>query len=165
MDDSQRQRAIELVSAPPSKESLLQLVSWLDIECFGGPPVSLPHQILARAVITIGHQLIHKLGLATIKHTTEMAEIFAIEPTVENFNAYQHAATNSYPFGSGDGCYAVSETGFAGCEPGSGCSSGSGCLYLSGLENDFVMQCIADELIPWLENREDPVAQRWVAHG
>ncbi|MFN8445839.1 MAG: hypothetical protein U0175_33925 [Caldilineaceae bacterium] len=165
MDELQRQRAIELISASPSKESLLRLISWLDTECFGSPLVSLPRQILARAVIAIGYRLIDKLGLPTIKATTEAAEFFALEPTPESFDVYLRAATNSYPFGAGDGCYAIHEIGFAGCEPGSGCSSGSGCLYSSGLENDFVMQCIAGELIPWLENREDPVAQRWVAHG
>lgn len=165
MQDTQRQRAIELISAPPSKESLLQLISWLDTECFGAPLVSLPRQILARTVIAIGYRLIDKFGLATIKATTESAEIFALEPTLESFDAYLRAATHSYPFGSGDGCYAIHEIGFAGCEPGSGCSSGSGCLYSSGLEDVFVMQCIADELIPWLEDRADPVAKRWIAHG
>ena len=164
MQDSQRQRAIEVISAPPSKQSLLQLISWLDIECLVEPPVSLPHQILARAVVAIGYRLINKLGLPTIKATTEAAEIFALEPTIGNFNAYQSAATNSYPFGSGDGCYAIPETGYPECEPGSGCRSGSGSLGLSGLEESFVMQCVSSDLLPWLEGKPDPVVTRWNAH-
>lgn len=106
--------------------------------------------MLARAVVAVGYRLLEQHGLPTIAQTTEAAEQFAIEPTEAHLDHYQSAATQSFPFGSGDGCYALPETGYAGCEPGSGCRSGAGCLALSNLDARVVMEAIANDLLPWL---------------
>lgn len=160
MASSQKQRAIELLSANPSKESLLNLISWLDLECSKAPLISLPQQILARAVVALGHVLNEKLDYETITHTIQAAERFALEPTIDNFDIYQSAATNSYPFGPGDGCYSIAETGYSGCEPGSGCSSGSGCLYISEFDEIVVMEVLGKNLLPWLQSEDDPIVKR-----
>lgn len=103
--------------------------------------------------------LYDKLGYATIAQTIQGAEQFALAPTTGNFAAYQSAATNSYPFGPGNGCYALAATGYAGCELGSGCRSGSGCLYLVELGELVVMATIAKDLLPWLEGKDDPIGR------
>lgn len=157
MPSSQKQQAIELLSATPSKESLLALISWLDLACAEAPLTSLPQQILARAVIALGYVLYDKLGYATIAQTIQAAEQFALTPTLDNFAAYQSAATNSYPFGPGDGCYAIALTGYIGCEPGSGCRSGAGCLYIVELGEIAVMATIAKNLLPWLQSEDDSI--------
>lgn len=151
MVSSLKQKAVELLSANPSKEALLNLISWLDLECCQAPLTSLPQQILARVVVALGYVLNEKLGYETIAHTVRAAERFALEPTIANFESYQKAATNSYPFGPGDGCYAVPETGYNRCEPGSGCRSGSGCLYLSGMDESVVIEVIRKDLLKWLQ--------------
>jgi hypothetical protein len=155
MPDSQRQRAIELVAAPPSKAALLNLISWLDLACSHAPRTSFPQQILARAVVAFGYRLFEQHAFPTIARTIQAAEQFASEPTEAHFDLYQSAATQSYPFGPGDGCYALPETGYAGCVPGSGCSSGAGCLALSDVGEGVVMEAIANDLLPWLRNEQD----------
>jgi hypothetical protein len=40
--------------------------------------------------------------------------------------AFYRAATSSYPFGPGEGCFCVEALGANGCQPGSGCRSGAG---------------------------------------
>ncbi len=156
---SQKQQAIELLSATPSKEALLTLISWLDVACAEAPLTSLPRQILARAVVAVGYVLYEKFGYETIAQTIQAAEGFALAPTLDNFAAYQNAATNSYPFGPGDGCYAIAATGYAGCEPGSGCRSGAGCLYLVELGEIVVMETVAKDLLPWLQREDDPIGK------
>lgn len=157
MASSQKQQAIELLSATPSKEALLALISWLDLACAAAPLTSLPRQILARAFVAVGYVLYEKFGYETIAQTIQAAEGFALAPTLDNFVVYQNAATNSYPFGPGDGCYAIAATGYAGCEVGSGCRSGSGCLSIVELGEIVVMETIAKELLPWLHGKDDPI--------
>ncbi|MCE7987549.1 MAG: hypothetical protein DYG89_40820 [Caldilinea sp. CFX5] len=130
---------------------MLALISWLDLEYTNGSRVSFAQQLLARAVVAVGYRLYEKDNARTIALTIAAAERFALAPTAENFASYQAAATNSYPFGAGDGCYAIAETGYPGCEVGSGCRSGSGCLYLSGMDEIFVIEAIRKELLPWLQ--------------
>ena len=151
MTSSPKQRAIEFLSITPSKEALLTLISWLDLEYTNDSLVSFPQQLLARAVVAVGYHLYAKDNARTIALTIEAAERFALAPTAENFASYQTAATNSYPFGAGDGCYAIAETGYPGCAVGSGCRSGSGCLYLAGLDEIIVLAAIREELLPWLQ--------------
>ncbi len=156
MLSSQRQRAIEFLSATPSKEALLNLISWLDLECSSAPCTSFPQQILARAVVACGYRLLEQHAFSTIALTIQAAEQFVCEPTEAHFAIYQNAATNSYPFGPGDGCFALPETGYSGCEPGSGCRSGAGCLALSDLDESVVLEVIAKDLLPWLDREHDP---------
>lgn len=156
METSFKDKAIELLSVPPSKDALLTLISWLDLACSQASSTSLPQQILARAMVAVGYQLYKTLGYKTLAQTIEAAEQFALEPTIGNFDQYQNAATNSYPFGAGDGCYAIPETGYHGCDRGSGCRSGSGALYLAEIDKIVTMEIIQNALLPWLLGETDP---------
>ncbi|NBD36857.1 MAG: hypothetical protein GVY30_12785 [Chloroflexi bacterium] len=119
-------------------------------------------QILARAIIAAGYGLMEKRFLPTVQVTIEAAEAYVLAPTDEHFERYVIAATNSYPFGSGEGCYAIAELGYEGCALGSGCGSGAGSLgsFAAELGDAVVMELIAAELIPWLREEGDPVASR-----
>lgn len=161
----QRKKALELLSVQPSRQALITLISWLDWEyCtrWESSSVSLPMQILARAVIAIGYELLQKRDGETIRRTIQAAEEFALEPQMDRYEIFQNAATNSYPFGPGDGCYAVPTEKYSGCEPGSGCISGAGCLFHTApvLNEEEVLQVIARELVPWLHGKADPVLVR-----
>ncbi|MCB0009865.1 MAG: hypothetical protein KDE04_25545, partial [Anaerolineales bacterium] len=162
MTSSLQQEITDLLSAGPTRASLFKLVSRLDLACSSAPPDTPPPQILARAIVAVGQTLYEKLGYATIANTLQAAEWYVLEPTAENFATYQRAATNSYPFGSGDGCYAVAETGYTDCQPGSGCSSGAGSLCLIGMDETAVLALLRKELLPWLQGESDPVAARWL---
>lgn len=144
---------------------MLDLISWLDRECAEAPPASLPQQLLARSILAAGYKLIEQQNFAPnhpVRETIQAAEQYVMKPTEDNFSRYVQAATDSYPFGSGDGCLAVAELGYRGCEVGSGCRSGSGSLnsLAAQLGDEVVMQAIATELIPWLQGEGDPVADR-----
>ncbi|GAB4122127.1 MAG: hypothetical protein Fur005_16870 [Roseiflexaceae bacterium] len=112
-------------------------------------------------MIATGYLLRQQGDLPTITATIVAAELFVRKPSVEHYTAYQHAATNSYLFGSGDGCYAIEATGYQGCQPGSGCISGSGRLLSLELDAVAVMQAVVKELLPWLRGEDDPVDRRW----
>jgi hypothetical protein len=157
MSDSQQQ-VIAILSAEPSERALIQLISWLDLACAAEPVPALPHQLLARAVAAVGSVLHVQHPYQTIADTMRAAAQFALDPTPENHTRYQSAATGSYPFGPGDGCYSLAQTGYAGCELGSGCRSGSGCLYIHELGATVVLQAIAEQLLPWLLGEGDPLA-------
>ena len=162
MRDAIRRIALEKILSPPSRESLLELIRWLDQVCAGPSVDSLQQQILARAIIAAGHKLLEKRPLPNIRATIEAAEAYVLAPTEEHFDLYFTAATASYPFGSGEGCYAVADLGYPNCEPGSGCTSGAGSLdsIAAELGDEVVMRALVEELVPWLRGVVDPVAQR-----
>ncbi len=143
---------------------MLELISWLDLE-ITKPGTweadSFPNQLLARCVIALGHFINPQLGnLASISKTIQAAETYVLNPQDLSYRQYQNAATNSYPFGPGDGCFHLAETGYNGCEPGTGCRSGSGCLLSHQFDAAEVMAVIAGEVMPWLEGDRDPVLER-----
>ena len=156
MERTQKEEVINILSRKPSKESLLELISWLDL---GSISYSVVLQILARSHVAMGYALSN-----TVESPIKEAEVFAMNPTEANSRAYVTASTNTYPSGPGDGCYAIPETGFPGCEPGSGCRTGSGFLYFyhQTLESEglITMEVIARELLPWLHGEFDPLAKR-----
>lgn len=158
IDDLQRLAAIDLCSAPPSGETLLRLITWLDLHSQGGEMDSLPRLMLARAVAAEGLTLPEGLTQENIQRTIHAAVRFAHAPSEENRAQLFEAATASYPFGPGEGCYAVAETGYPDCEPGSGCRSGAGCLWMGELEAAAIMAAISRGLLPWLKGEEDPLA-------
>lgn len=165
MDNTLKQIALERLSPLPSKESLLDFIHWLDLECAQAAPESLQQQILTRSIIAAGYALAEKQGFPNdhpVVRTIQAAEAYCLAPTEDRFDRYFEAATASYPFGSGEGCYVIDELGYAGCEPGSGCVSGAGSLYQVAAELgvEVVRQAIAQELIPWLQGEDDPVASR-----
>jgi hypothetical protein len=153
---SDQQLVIEKLLAPPSKESLLDFISWLDLECAGTGVETFPWQILTRSIVAAGHELVKKQQFAPghpVVATLRAAEAFCLTPGPDPFALYFKAATASYPFGSGEGCYAIKECGYEGCQPGSGCPSGAGSLYFiaSAVGVEVAWQAIATELIPWLQ--------------
>lgn len=163
MSDLIRQTAVEKLSAPPSKKGLLEFISWIDREWVRGfSAVGMPQQILARAVIAVGYELAKQEVPPTVRATLHAAEAYVLDPSEERYADYTKLATASYPFGSGDGCYAISEIGIEGCQPGSGCISGAGSLLSMSIDmgEDDLMQLIAAEVVPWLRGEGDPVAWR-----
>jgi hypothetical protein len=58
--------------------------------------------------------------------TIAAADAYLEHPSEETYMAYVAAATRSYPYGAGDGCYRID--GAENCGPGSGCRSGAGTL-------------------------------------
>ena len=164
MENDIKQIAIEKLSSAPSQELLFELIRWLDLLCSEESLDSLPMQILTRSVIAAGKGLVKKRAYPRnhpVVKTLQAAEAYSLLPTKVAFDRYFYAATNSYPFGTGEGCYAVKELGYAGCELGSGCKSGAGTLdqiaYEVGAEE--VMQLIAEEVVPWLKGEGDPTAE------
>ncbi len=104
--------------------------------------------ILARAVVALGATLVDTQGASeTIVATIKSAENYALNPTEQNWDLLFHCATQSYPFGPGDGCLSIPELeNGATCQPGSGCISGSGTLASSGLDDAGAFATIAAEL-------------------
>jgi hypothetical protein len=165
MENNLKQIAIEKLSSPPTEASLLTLISWLDLACATASPASFQKQLLTRAIAAAGYELVKKKNFPAdhpVIATIKAAEAYLLAPTDETFAGYFSAATNSYPFGAGEGCYAIRELGYPGCEPGSGCMSGAGSLYNIAHATGFevVWQSITSELIPWLQDGTDPIALR-----
>jgi hypothetical protein len=160
VENNIKQIALEKLSLVPSQESLLDLIHWLDLTCSDESLDSLPRQILTRGVIASGKELMKKRAYPSnhpVAKTIQAAEAYSLTPTEAAFELYFHSATNSYPFGTGEGCYAVKELGYAGCEPGSGCKSGSGTLdqIASEVGAEEVMRLIAKEIVPWLNGESE----------
>ena len=155
--------ALTKLMSPPSMESLLDLVRWLDLECAEAEPESLQLQILARSIIAAGREFAKRRMFPAdhpIVKTIHAAEAYVLDPAQDRLDSYYAAATASYPYGSGEGCYAVAELGYPGCQPGSGCASGAGSLYslAHDLGVDDLWRGIAKDLVPWLQGESDPVA-------
>ncbi len=151
------------IIAPPSRESLLNFISWLDRACIASEDVtSLPYQILARAVVAGGYLLINDQGeIETIVETIRAGENYALNSTEQNWDLFFECATRSYPFGPGDGCLSIRELeNGATCRPGSGCISGSGSLASLGCDDADTMRKIAEELLPWILGNDDPLISR-----
>jgi len=165
MEKTLKQVALEKLLSLPSKETLLDLINWLDLESATASPDSIQMQILTRSIVAAGYELVKNKNFPIthpVVKTIKAAESYILEPSEDLFNIYFTAASASYPFGSGEGCYAIEELGYSGCELGSGCISGAGSLYNIAIELGVavVMQNIAKELIPWLRDEVDPVALR-----
>lgn len=164
-----QQTAQEKLLAPPSRAALLEFIRWLDLayaEVYATPGqgtnAALPMQILARAVVAAGYALQARPLFSVLYPTLRAAEVYSLEPSEANYDLYFAAATATYPFGPGEGCYAVAELGYPGCEPGSGCTSGAGTLAQLAFELDeaTLLHVLRHELLPWLQGQADPVAAR-----
>lgn len=106
-------------------------------------------QTLSRAVIALGSPFLQRISLRQIALTLEAARAYADSPDDKTKQAYLERATNSYPYGPGDGHLGLDDRG---CEPGSGCPSGAGTLrYIANeLGGDTALHALAAALSPWL---------------
>lgn len=137
--------------------TLRSLVHQLDLP-EDPPPASLPALTLARAVAALGPLLIEQLGLAEghpVRRTLAACLAFIAAPNEPTWQSYFDAATSSYPFGSGDGCYCLLPSERHG-ERGGGCISGAGTLM--SVAHEVGMEAAVAELrrvlLPWLDTLE-----------
>ncbi|AKF11681.1 hypothetical protein [Sandaracinus amylolyticus] len=122
------------------RERVLSWVRLLDLAVAREPDTSSAARVaLTSAMVAAGRALLDAgvLELDTnVRATVAAAERYLEHPDEACWTAYEEAATASYPFGSGDGCFAIAELASS-CAAGSGCRSGAGALY-------FVAQAIGE---------------------
>jgi hypothetical protein len=139
------------------EHQLRALVTAIDLVVAREPEHGLAVQALARAVAAVGRPLLarHPDGpqTARISATLAAAEAYARDPGDMTELALYECATDSYPFGPGEGHYGITEPD--GCEPGSGCRSGAGTLLFAarGIGFAVTVQALTAELTPWLRSR------------
>lgn len=159
--DHEAAELLAILESPIAPRALLlALVRYIDLAVIAAQrELSLADIALARALSAAGRAS----KIATdIEPVILAAEAFAIDPTHATQTAFQVAATESYPFGPGDGCLSVPELGQAGCAPGSGCVSGAGTLMeFTAIDGDErVARVVVSELVAWLRGSADAVAER-----
>lgn len=149
-------------------QNLSNLVQWMDEiyhedKSFNG----LPQQIITRAIIAVGYLLLDEGKLddeqfLNIKKTINSASEFVLFPSVKNADQYFRDATNSYPFGLGEGCYSVNELGKnKSCGKGTGCQSGAGSLMCTDKNSDLILKVINENLLPWISGEKDAVLENY----
>jgi hypothetical protein len=139
-------------SADPAQQTLEELVRFLDQTIDTADEViSFRLLLLARAVAAAGRALLAREPMETVERTVAAADAYALAPSDASYDAYLAAATASYPYGAGDGCYAI-DVG-KGCGAGSGCRTGAGTLVQIGhrIGAERTLSAIVEELAPWLE--------------
>src|SRR5437762_14214591 len=107
-----------------ARRSLRRLIGWFDVT--DGEWATMA---LTRAVARAGRLLVAGQGFGPahpVAATIAAADAYLEHPSEETYMAYVAAATRSYPYGAGDGCYRID--GAENCRPGSGCRSGAGTL-------------------------------------
>lgn len=162
--------ALEKLSVDCSQAAFFDFVRWVDEEfCLDKTKHGIPHthgiaqQIATRAIIAVGHYMIEKRDLNSqqkqnMSKTIKSASEYALLPNDSNLDKYFFDATNSYPFGAGEGCYSVMREEFNdGCKPGSGCKSGLGGI-VDLMNNETAFSVIQKELIPWLKGISEPIS-------
>jgi hypothetical protein len=151
-------------AAGPERQ-LRTLVTTIDLAVAREPEHGLAVQALARAVAAVGRPLLarHPDGPQSprISATLAAAEAYARDPDDRTELALYECATDSYPFGPGEGHYGTTERD--GCEPGSGCRSGAGTLLFAARETGFAaaIQALTAELAPWLRSTGLPGGMTW----
>ena len=151
-------------AAGPERQ-LRTLVTTIDLAVARERGHGLAMQALARAVAAVGRPLLarHPDGPQTprISATLAAAEAYARDPDDRTELALYECATDSYPFGPGEGHYGTTERD--GCEPGSGCRSGAGTLLFAARDTGFAaaIQALTAELGPWLRSTGLPGGMTW----
>ncbi|MEZ4383612.1 MAG: hypothetical protein R3A79_19935 [Nannocystaceae bacterium] len=143
----------------PDRRALLELVRLLDLalrEALGErdeATLAFIDEAVARMVIAGAPFYLdaYPRAQARAAATLAAAERFVAAPSESTRAAYTRAATSSYPFGPGDGCFAVPELGDHGT-PGAGCAGGVGCVAYLAPEDAATRLVLAlrRELGPWL---------------
>ncbi len=142
--------------AADDRQWLLDLVQQIDLAFLADESDQLDaffDMLLAKATVALGMliQEVDPEATSTIAATTSAARHYVSDPTEENDLQFWDAATNSFPFGPGDGCYGISELG-GHCEAGGGCHSCAGFLWEVGRQRGWkpVRARLIAELEPWL---------------
>jgi hypothetical protein len=137
-----------------SQRALRDLIRRLDLtDSTDRDPTSARVQALTRTIAAAGRVLIRDQAFPDghpVPKTLAAAEHYSRRPSEQAFRAYFDAATRSYPYGAGEGCYKV--RGSTSCEPGSGCRSGAGSLdqVAAVVGAPAVTAAIEHELGGWL---------------
>lgn len=136
---------------PPTRiDALVETIDLAIVrEVLNGADHAMATQTLARSVVAVGTLLLPIGDSPRISATLKAAGAYVENPTDETMQTYFDCATNSYPYGPGDGHY-----GLPGCrcEAGSGCASGAGTLRCAAevLGHETVLHLLRDTLQPWL---------------
>jgi len=139
-----------------SQRALRGLIRRLDMtDSTEWDPTSARVQALTRAIAAAGRVLIRHKGFRDghpVLKTLAAAEDYSRWPSEQAYKAYFDAATRSFPYGAGEGCYKV--RGSTSCERGNGCWSGAGSLdqVASAVGAQAVIAAIKHELGPWLRS-------------
>lgn len=146
-----------LESAEPGRGTVLAIVRLLDLAWRGDAPGAraLIDEAVCRMLIAGAPLYVEAYPRAqpAAERTLSAARAFVATPGEAQRTALFRAATNSYPFGPGDGCFAVSELGTHGT-PGAGCAGGVGCLaYLAPAPaSRRLVDLWRAAVLPWLSS-------------
>lgn len=146
---------VEAIIGEDSRQDALRwFIRELDrVVASDGESTTLAVQALTRAIAAAGRVLVAKLGLgktSPVWLTVAAADRYTARPCEDTYEAYIWAATDSYPYGAGDGCLRI--IGDESCAPGSGCVSGAGSLEQVAITTgaSAVLGALSVELRPWL---------------
>jgi hypothetical protein len=109
------------LSRTDARTTVLELVRWLDLRYAADREAA--QALYAPLLVAVGPLLPDKPHIA---RTIAAARQYVGAPSEEHWAELFRAATSSYPFGPGEGCFCIDELGAEGCGPGSGCRSGAG---------------------------------------
>jgi hypothetical protein len=139
----------------PANETLHRLVAVLDAAAANEgatPEVSAVLPVIVRALVATGAALpdIDSAAMSNVRLTLARGEAYLDAPSESTYSAYEDAATRSYPFGQGDGCYQL--PGAKDCDVGSGCRSGAGSIAQVALSvgEDRALELVRGALAPYL---------------
>jgi hypothetical protein len=125
--------ASRLAAEGDPEHVLRDMITWLDVTVASGDGASPRQRALTLLMLVAGQTLLRHHQWPPehpVARTVAAAHDHVTDPTRDSFHRYFKAATASYPFGAGDGCYSLDEhTG----QPGDGCRTGAGSLWQMAL--------------------------------
>lgn len=91
---------------------------------------------------------------ANVEAVAHAARAFVGSPDETTSDAFHAAATAAFPFGPGDGCFAVAELWEHGT-PGAGCASSAGCLMAMAhfIGAEATLSSLERELSAWVADQ------------
>ena len=135
---------IRVLDQPSSEEISTDLVHFIRL-------------YLARATIAVSPlaKCAYPEANGNVSSTAFAARQFIDEPTEDNDLRFFEAATNSYPFGPGDGCYSIDDD--TDHDAADGCKTGVGFLWFvaEDVGHEQVQKYLIAEVEPWLASFEN----------